>query len=187
MFLFPIRGKANRKDSESEELKKLYHQILSYCRKNLIDAGSAEECTQDVFSVYFEKAAQIKIRNPRAWLFRTADNYLHKYNQKFQQEKQSIFPLPNLEDDAEDMEDIRFAYEQDFDRFWEESVDIDKEVNQVLSGLSHAEQTLYHQYYKENMSIKELMELYQVSSTAMKAKLFRLKQHIMKGVQKLQL
>ena len=185
MFLFPIRGKANRKDNESEELKKLYHQILSYC-KNLIDAASAEECTQDVFSVYFEKAAQIKIRNPRAWLFRTADNYLHRYNQKFQQEKQEIFPLPNPEG-AEDMEDIRFVYEQDFDRFLEESVDIGEEVNQVLSGLSHAEQILYHQYYKENMSIKALMELYQVSSTAMKAKLFRLKQHIVKGVQKLQL
>lgn len=183
MFLFPIREKANRKDNESEGLEKLYHQILSYCRKNLIDAASAEECAQDVFSVYFEKAAQIKIRNPRAWLFRTADNYLHRYNQKFQQEKQEIFPLPNPEDGAEDMEDIRFVYEQDF--FREDNADIDEEMNQVLSGLSYAEQTLYHQYYKENMSIKELMELYQVSSTAMKAKLFRLKQHILKSVRKL--
>lgn len=186
MFLFPIREKASRKDNESEELKKLYNQITNYCRKNLIDAASAEECTQEVFAVYFEKASQIEIRNPRAWLFRTADNYLHRYNQKFQQEKQEIFPLPNPEG-AEDMEDIRFVYEQDFDRFLEESVDIGEEVNQVLSGLSHAEQILYHQYYKENMSIKALMELYQVSSTAMKAKLFRLKQHIVKGVQKLQL
>ncbi|MVB10287.1 hypothetical protein CAFE_09690 [Caprobacter fermentans] len=183
MFRFP---KASRKNNESEDLKKLYNQIANYCRKNLIDAASAEECTQEVFAVYFEKASQMEIRDPRAWLFRTADNYLHRFNQKFQQEKQEIFPLPNLEDDAEDMEDIRFAYEQDFDRFLEESVDIGKEVNRILSGLSHKEQTLYHQYYKENMSIKELMELYQVSSTAMKAKLYRLKQHILKCVQKLQ-
>lgn len=184
MFLFPIRGKANRKDNESEELKKLYNQITNYCRKNLIDAASAEECTQEVFAIYFEKASQIEIHNPRAWLFRTADNYLHRYNQKFEKEKQEIFPLPDPEDNAENMEDIRFVYEQDFDRFLEGRVNIDEEVNQILSELSHAEQILYRQYYKENMSIKELMGLYQVSSTAIKAKLFRLKQHILNGVQK---
>lgn len=178
--------KSNRKDSDNEELKKLYKQISNYCRKNLIDATSAEECTQDVFAIYFEKATQIEIRNPRAWLYRTADNYLHRYNQKFQKEKQEIFPLPDPEGNAEHMEDIRFFYEEDFDRYLEESVDIFKEVNRVLSGLSHDEQILYHQYYKENMSIKKLTELYQISSTAMKARLYRLKQHIFKNVQKLQ-
>ena len=179
MFRFP---KANGKDNESEELKKLYNQIANYCRKNLIDAASAEECTQDVFAIYFEKVSQIEIRDPKAWLFRTADNYLHKYNQKFQQEKQGIFPLPDPEDGAEDMEDIRFVYEQDF--FPEDSVDIDKDVDKVLSGLSDDEFKLYDLHFRKHLSLQQLTTSYGPSIPAVKNKIYRLKLHILKLVRK---
>ena len=183
MFLFPIRGKAHRGDNENEDLKKLYSQIINYCRKNLINAASAEECTQDVFAIYFEKASQIEIRNPRAWLFRTADNYLHKYNQKFRQEKQEIFPLPDPEDDNEDMEDIRFGYEQDF--FPEGSVDIDRDVEKVLSRLSDDEFELYDLHFRKHISLQELTTSYGPSIPAVKNKIYRLKLHILQLVQRI--
>ena len=182
MFLFPIKGKANRKDDGSGELKKLYSQIENYCRKNLIDATSAEECTQEVFAVYFEKVSQIEIRNPRAWLYRTADNYLHRYNQRFQEEKQEIFPLHDPEKGTEDMEDIRFVYEQDF--FSEDSVDIDKDVEKVLLGLSDDEFELYDLHFRKHLSLQELTTSYGPSIPAVKNKIYRLKQHILQLAQK---
>lgn len=181
VFLFPVRGKAKKGGNENEKLKKLYNQIANYCRKNLIDTASAEECTQEVFAIYFEKASQIEICNPRAWLFRTADNYLHKYNQKFQQKKREIFPLPDPED-VDDMEDVRFGYEQDF--FPEGSVDIDKDVEKVLSGLNDDEFELYDLHFRKRLSLQELTISYDSSIPAVKNKIYRLKQHILQLVQK---
>ena len=152
MFLFSSKGIPPTKDNENEELKRLYHQILSYCRKNLIDTLSAEECTQEVFVTYFEKNSQVKIYNPRAWLYRTADNYLHRFNQKLQQEKQKTLSLPNPEDDVDDMEDNLFVYEQDFDLFLEDGIDIEEDVEKVLSGLSDKEFELYDLHFRKHLS-----------------------------------
>lgn len=187
MFLFSSKGIPPTKNNENEELKRLYHQILSYCRKNLIDTLSAEECTQEVFAVYFEKNSQVKIHNPRAWLYRTADNYLHRFNQKLQQEKQKTLSLPNREDDFDDMEGNLFVYEQDFDRFLEDGIDIEEDVEKVLSGLSDKEFELYDLHFRKHHSIQDLTLTYDLSVSAVKSKIYRLKQHILKLAQNIML
>ncbi|HHV31305.1 MAG TPA: sigma-70 family RNA polymerase sigma factor [Clostridiales bacterium] len=108
MFRFPVKRSNEKENDDEEGLKKLYNQILSYCRQHLLDDTAAEECTQEVFALYFQKTSQTEIHNPRAWLYRTADNYLHRYNRNFQHEKQMTLPLPNSEDGADSVEDKRF-------------------------------------------------------------------------------
>lgn len=170
-------GNKEKKDS-NQEISDLYKQILNYCRYHLRNDEAAKDCTQDIFSLYFEKTAQCQIHNPKAWLYRTADNFLHRYNRNLQKEEQKNAPLP----ETDIAEDRRFAYDQNFDLFSEENVDIEKDMEMIFSELSQEEHTLWNQYFKEQLQIKKLAELYQVSVPAMKARIHRLKQHILKCV-----
>lgn len=152
------RGKNDGSDDKEEKLKKLYHQILSYCREYLPDENAAGECTQEVFAAYFETAARTEIHSPRAWLYRTADNYLHRYNRNRLRELRMTSPLPETGDETGRSGQDRLGYEPDFDRLLEESsnMDPDREAEKIFAGLSEEERKLYDLHYRQRLPLKEI-------------------------------
>jgi len=75
-------------------------------------------------------------------------------------------------------------YDPDFDRLLEENIDIDKDVKKVLSGLNNDELKLYDLHYRRHLPLKELAIAYNLTVAAVKNKIYRLKLHIVKLVQK---
>ena len=190
MFQIWTKRKGNRKDDEDKELKKLYNQILSYCRQYLPNDNAAMECVQEVFTTYFETAAQTDIRKPRAWLYRTADNYLHRYNRDRQREINRNSSLPDSGDEPENrMEENKFSYNPDFDRLIEttseENFDVEKSVGKVLGHLTQDERKLYDLKYRQRLPIKEIAALSNVSPASIKNRIYRLKLHIIRIVKEI--
>ena len=80
-------------------IEKYYREIFSYCYAKLsYSHHSAEDCTQEVFVVFFSKHERLdEGDNIRLWLYRTADNVIKAYVRK------SPPPAVSLEDSPEAM------------------------------------------------------------------------------------
>jgi RNA polymerase sigma factor (sigma-70 family) len=166
---------------EKDETEKYYNQILNYCRYHLgFNLEAAEECTQEVFAIYFIKSKAVVIYNPKAWLYRTADNYINRYKRALEKESHKIMSLSNS-----DIEERYLFYEQDFDSSTENYINIENSIEEILSNLNSEERKLYKLHYKDNLSLKELSLTYGISIPATKSKLHRLKLHIINIVNSL--
>ncbi len=65
-------------------IEKYYREIFSYCYAKLgYSHHSAEDCTQEVFVVFFSKHERLdETDNIRLWLYRTADNVIKTFMRK---------------------------------------------------------------------------------------------------------
>ncbi len=65
-------------------IEKYYREIFSYCYAKLgYSHHSAEDCTQEVFVVFFSKHERLdETDNIRLWLYRTADNVIKTFVRK---------------------------------------------------------------------------------------------------------
>ena len=65
-------------------IEKYYREIFSYCFAKLgYSYHSAEDCTQEVFVVFFSKHERLEdTDNIRLWLYRTADNVIKTFLRK---------------------------------------------------------------------------------------------------------
>ncbi|EWM54884.1 RNA polymerase sigma factor [Ruminococcus flavefaciens] len=62
-------------------IEKYYREIFSYCYAKLgYSHHSAEDCTQEVFVVFFSKHEKLdETDNIRLWMYRTADNIIKAF------------------------------------------------------------------------------------------------------------
>jgi RNA polymerase sigma factor (sigma-70 family) len=81
-------------------IEKYYREIFSYCYAKLgYSHHSAEDCTQEVFVVFFTKHERLdETDNIRLWLYRTADNVIKAFMRK------SPPPAVSIEDSPEAMD-----------------------------------------------------------------------------------
>ena len=64
-------------------IDKYYNEIYSYCFIKLkYNKHSAEDCTQEVFVIFFQKHEKLYENNIKIWLYRTADNIIKTYLRK---------------------------------------------------------------------------------------------------------
>jgi RNA polymerase sigma factor (sigma-70 family) len=164
-------------DVEWKMLDEYCQRILNYCRYHLnYDEYAAEECTQEVFLIYFEKISKIEIRNKRAWLYRTADNCIKQYLSRIIKEKRKTIPFID-EEFVEKQGDV-FLYEQNFDKYFDDKIDIGKIAGMVIMALSFNERVLYKLHFREHKTNKELSALFDTSVPGIKNRVYRLKIHI---------
>jgi RNA polymerase sigma factor (sigma-70 family) len=80
-------------------IEKYYNEIFSYCYAKLgYSHHSAEDCTQEVFVVFFSKHERLdETDNIRLWLYRAADNVIKAFVRK------APPPAVSLEDSPEAM------------------------------------------------------------------------------------
>jgi RNA polymerase sigma factor (sigma-70 family) len=176
-------GSSQKASMHSDNTEKYYQQILNYCKKHLgYDRIAAEECAQGVYTAYYESVQRITIIEPRAWLYRTADNYINRYVRMSYIEKRRTIPFDYLS--GNEIKNNMFSYDPDLDIVMEKDIDVEEYKDKVLNSLTVAQRRLYNQYFKNHISIKDLAEIYGISIDAVWARIHRLKKHIIKNVER---
>lgn len=161
------------KQQADEHLKQAYSlwylSLLKYCLARKGSAPlSAEDCVQEAFLVYYNKLlGGEQIQNPRAFLYRSTDNFLHRALDRCQLEQSRTVPLESAAEVA--------AAELPFDAC---DLDYDLLSGVLISSLTEAEQQFYKLKYNEHRSLSEIAEILDISPAAAAQRSSRLRKRI---------
>lgn len=186
MFFFTLSDTDNRrKEQESKVTERYYNEILSYCRYHLsFDKEASEECTQDVFVTFLQTCRSKNIYTPRAWLYRTADNFINRYKRYLKKQKKLFLTLPYADGRKENLTQ-QLIYNQNFERIFYEKIDLEKYKNEILKGIKKDELELINLYFKNHVPIKKIAAIYNISENAVSNRLHRLRLKIKKKIEKI--
>lgn len=151
----------------TEAYEACYLSLIKYCAARMGDARiQADDCVQEAFLVFYNKLLNgEEIRNPRAFLYRTTDNFLKQAVARYAREQKRHVPL-------EDAENLAAAQQSPFS---EHEPDYEACARTLLENLSEAEQTLYRLKYMEKRSLREIAELLDITPAAAAKRTSRLR------------
>lgn len=185
-FTFDDNEKRKTRETKDETAGKHYAEILAYCRYHLnFDKSAAEECAQDVFTAFFEHTAYSEIQNPRAWLYRTADNYINRYKRDLAKQKSMILTFPDEEEDDNITKDDKFVFNQDLDYFFDNTINVEIYTEKILACLDKEEFELYRLHFKEHLSFQEIANINALTYKAVSNRLYRIEMKIKREIAKL--
>jgi len=115
-----------------------YREIYNYCyAKTNYRKHSAEDCTQEVFLIFFKKYKSLESdENIRIWLYRTADNVIRNYNRKF---AVSDISISDVEEELRDFSEVSSFEEKE----------------SILDSLSDEEKRIVSVYYGSSYGDKK--------------------------------
>ena len=147
--------------------EKYYQSLFKYCRVRLGEFSEhAEDCVQDAFVILQRKLTEgEKIEQPRAFLYRTADNFVKRTTEHYIKERTRTVDLDTTESTPAPP-----IISDDFD--------YDAFAQILISTLTEQEQELYILKYVQQKSLKEIAELLGIQPTAVAKRVSRLRQHI---------
>ncbi|MBR6531541.1 MAG: sigma-70 family RNA polymerase sigma factor [Clostridia bacterium] len=147
--------------------EKYYQSIFKYCRVRLGEFSEhAEDCVQDAFVILQRKLTEGEtIEQPRAFLYRTADNFVKRTTEHYIKERTRTVDLDTAENTPAPP-----IISDDFD--------YDAFAQILISTLTEQEQELYILKYVQQKSLKEIAELLGIQPTAVAKRVSRLRQHI---------
>lgn len=147
--------------------EKYYQSIFKYCRVRLGEFSEhAEDCVQDTFVILQRKLNEGKtIEQPRAFLYRTADNFVKRTVEHYSKERTRMVDLDTAENTPAPP-----IISDDFD--------YDAFAQILISTLTEQEQELYILKYVQRKSLKEIAEMLGIQPTAVAKRVSRLRQHI---------
>ena len=163
----------HQKDKCDEIFRQSYElyaqQILKYCMVRLGDSSdTADDCVQNAFLVYYKKLlAGEEIAQPKAFLYRAAENFVKKSLREKKQRQKKILPLDSVREVSAPEVSEKAA-----------RLDYDEIKRILLTNLSDSEQLLYYQKYEQNLSLKEIAEYYSILPTAAANRISRLRKKI---------
>lgn len=165
-------------DKEYEAIYKKYHSpILIYCNIKLqCNQLNAEDCTEKVFETLYSKKDQFySMENIRAWLYRTADNFIRKSCR----ESKKDFEILHYEqfDDLEVNKELSETPDYD-EQISEEQIEKYKDF--VLSQLSPPNRELYQLKFVRKTSYSDLSIRYKTSENTLRQRVFCLRKQIIK-------
>lgn len=168
-----VKHKAD--EALNEAYRQYYLPLLRYCTVRLGEAkDAAGDCVQDAFVVYYNRLLSgEEVQNPRAFLYRTADNFRRRALQSYQNAQSKTVPLENAE-----------PCSVPFLPFSPEDIDYDRLAKVLLDTLSEEEQTLYRWKYAQNASLSEIAERLGISPVAAAKRTSRLRQRICEKLSK---
>ncbi len=155
-------------------LQKCYNEfrikLFNYCLSRL--GGSreaADDCVQETFVVFYNKLLEGEtFENPRAFLYRTADNFIRRQKQKDAADARRQMPL----EDAVDV-GITDEYLSRLDQIdYEECAEI------LLNLLNSEEKQIYDLRYVRKIGVDEIAEMLGISRPAASMRLMRLRNKI---------
>ena len=158
-----------------ELVRRHQSSVLQQCRKQLKDAEAAQDVSQEVWIRVFERLHQFRpVRPFAAWLSVIVHNRCHDHlhNDKYRLHQElSHLIVDGLEADEElDTENLTVP-----------TVEILEELMEYLSG---EEKWLLHLKYWQGWSIKDIQHLMQLSESAVKSRVFHVKQKLQKLLNK---
>ncbi len=156
---------------------KYFERVYRYCKKLVNGQGQlldfVEECTQNTFLAARKQIPKLMNHpNIEGWLYNTARNLINNcYRSMYIKKNHELFI-----DDSSSC--ALMTSEDEFDSLLDETIDVDMLAIELLRKLNENEYNLYMDYYKSNMSILELSKKYEISSTAVTTRIYRVKAKI---------
>lgn len=162
-----VKKRADEKLKEAYSL--CYLPLIKYCNVRMGDARvSADDCVQEAFLVYYNRLLSGEhIENPRAYLYRTTDNFVKRAVEAYGRTAKRTVPL----EDAAELQ----SHDLPFDTA---NTDYDALAEKLLNTLSEQEQQFYKLKYIEQLPLSEIAEKLEISPTAAAKRSSRLRQHI---------
>lgn len=147
--------------------EKYYQSIFKYCRVRLGEFSEhAEDCVQDAFVILQRKLNEGEtVEQPRAFLYRTADNFVKRTVEHYSKERKRTVELTEAENAP-----AQPIISDDFD--------YDEFARILIATLSGQEQELYILKYVQQKSLKEIAEILNIQPTAVAKRVSRLRQRI---------
>lgn len=145
--------------------------IEKYCIVRLGEAKDyAGDCVQETYCVFYRKLLDgIEFENPRAFLYKTANNMVLKA-------KDNYFKHATRTKSLDEAENIPVYIEETVEERLEcEELDIESAKNILLSMLSDDELELYEMKYVQGMSLKEIGERLKIAPSAVAMRTSRLR------------
>ncbi len=162
-----VKKRADEKLKEAYGL--CYLSLIKYCNVRMGDArASADDCVQEAFLVYYNRLLSGEnIENPRAYLYRTTDNFVKRAVEAYGKAVKRTVPL----DEAQEIqsEDLPFDIE---------NTDYDALAEKLLNTLSEQEKQFYELKYIKQLPLSEIAERLEISPAAAAKRSSRLRQHI---------
>lgn len=159
---------------DAQKVTQFYHEfapkILTYL-KNRLPQDVAEETLSDVFLEAIDALPTLKKEtNLRAWLFKIAHNKTVDYYRKKKIKYILLSKIPYLEIVASEVNEPEFQLEKNAIR---------EKIETTLHGISKKYQRILHLHYEEQVSVKELAVVFNISTKAAESLLFRARQSFM--------
>ena len=151
-----------------EFYKKYSPKILYYLSKKLPRLEDAQEITNDVFLEAIDSLSLLhKEENTSAWLYRIAHNKMVDFYRKKKIKSILLSQMPFLQIVAEEINQPEFQFEKDKVR------DV---IEATLHSLSQKYQKILRLHYEENVPVKTLARIFNLSFKATESLLFRARQ-----------
>lgn len=166
----------NRKKEIQDRFTQIYNEykspIYKMCLVKLKDKDNAEDCMQNAFMVLYKKMLNSEeIKNPRAFLYKTAGNFVFKCFDEKAKNNNRIVPITDYEDklvDEQSKIDSNIDYEL-----------LNRQLNAVLTP---DERQLLKYKYVYDFTIEETAKRLNISKTAAAKRLQRLREKIKNSV-----
>lgn len=161
------------KKRADEKLKEAYTRcylpLIKYCNVRMGDARtSADDCVQEAFLVYYNRMLSgEEIENPRAYLYRTVDNFAKRAVEDYARSLKRTVPLDEAVEKCADT--LPFDLE---------NIDYDALAQRLLDTLSEQEKQFYTLKYIERLPLSAIAERLEISPTAAAKRSSRLRKQI---------
>ncbi len=146
-------------------------KLFNFCLARLSgERESADDCVQEAFLVLSSKLKKgEEIENPRAFLYRTAENFVKRRQEQIANEIKRNVPLETATEAAVSDE----IYNETLD-----SIDFDALAERLIETLNEDEKLLYNLRYIQNTRVDEIATILNISRPAVSMRLVRLKTKI---------
>jgi len=173
LFLFSSINDDNHNLSKHklDDIAKIYYMdIYLHCVKRLhFDKSYADDITQEVFALLYEKSKMIEITDYRAWLYKTANNLIKDFYQKQKRKKGKETQI-----DENTIESL--TYEQNFENINEYMIEQYKD--EIFAELTEQERELFNMNHIDKLSRTQISAALSISEETVKKRLYRLHQKI---------
>ncbi len=146
-------------------------KLFNYCLARLSgEREAADDCVQEAFLVFSQRLFDgEEFENPRAFLYRTAENFVKRRQEQIVKETKRNVPLESAEDTAVSDE----IYTETLD-----SIDFNALAKRLIDELSEDEKMLYNLRYIQKERVDEIALALKISRPAASMRLIRLKTKI---------
>ncbi len=146
-------------------------KLFNYCLARLDGSREdADDCVQDSFLVLQQKLISgDTVENPRAFLYRTAENFVKRRKEERAKAKQRNVPLEYAEETVSvDLDYLAAVDETDYDLLAQE----------LIKTLSDDEKALYDLRFVRRTAVNDIAVLMGISPAAVSMRLKRLKEKV---------
>ena len=145
-------------------------KLFNYCLARLDSREAADDCVQEAFVVFYNQLIEgIKFENPRAFLYRTADNFVKRRKVQNAAAAAHEIPLDTARDYA--ARDMNFSEAIN-------NIDFDELAKRLINELDEDEQMLYKKRYVDKLGVEVISKYFGISRPGVSMRLIRLRNKI---------